>query len=146
GKNRLIDEFARYARAGGARVLTGQCLELGEEGLPFAPFAAVLRQVLRAGGRAAFDGHEPDFARLLPELGPAGPMADHNRGYLFDLVAGLFAAQAAQHPLVLVIEDLHWADRSTRDLIAFLVRAARPGRVLLVCTSRTHEWQRGHPL
>ena len=47
---------------------------------------------------------------------------------------------------MLIIEDLHWADRSTRDLIGFLVRAARPGRLLLVCTYRTDELQRGHPL
>jgi predicted ATPase/DNA-binding CsgD family transcriptional regulator len=146
GKTRLLDEFTRYARAGGARVLTGHCLELGEEGLPFAPFAAVLRQVLRADGPSAFDGHAPDFARLLPELGPTGPMADHNRGYLFDLVAGLFATLAASRPLVLVIEDLHWADRSTRDLIGFLVRAARTAQVLLICTFRTDELHRGHPL
>ena len=146
GKTRLLAEFTRYASAAGARVLTGHCLELGEEGLPFAPFAAVLRDLLRIEGREVFDGHEPDFARLLPELGPAGPMADHNRGFLFDLVAGLFAAQAAQRPLVLVVEDLHWADRSTRDLIGFLVRAARTAPVLLVCTFRTDELHRGHPL
>jgi predicted ATPase/DNA-binding CsgD family transcriptional regulator len=146
GKTRLLAEFTRYASAAGARVLTGHCLELGEEGLPFAPFAAVLRDLLRVEGREVFDGHEPDFARLLPELGPAGPMADHNRGFLFDLVAGLFATQAAQRPLVLVVEDLHWADRSTRDLIGFLVRAARTAPVLLVCTFRTDELHRGHPL
>ncbi|MEU4776278.1 AAA family ATPase [Micromonospora sp. NPDC023644] len=155
GKTRLLEEFGRSATEGGARLLVGQCLELGEAGLPFAPFAAALRAVLRRDGPGVFDGYEAEFARLLPELarGPAGIAApavalvpDAPRGYLFDLVAELFERLAAGQPLVLVIEDLHWADRSTRDLIAFLVRAARTARLLLVCTYRTDELHRGHPL
>ncbi|MFG2059559.1 AAA family ATPase [Micromonospora sp. NPDC048930] len=153
GKTRLLEEFG--AHAGDARVLVGQCLELGEAGLPFAPFAAALREVLRRDGPAAFAGYEAEFARLLPELArvPAGiaaptglPVSDTPRGYLFDLVADLFGRIAEDRPLVLVIEDLHWADRSTRDLIGFLVRAARAARLLLVCTYRTDELHRGHPL
>ncbi|MFU8873090.1 helix-turn-helix transcriptional regulator [Micromonospora sp. SL4-19] len=151
GKTRLIEEFGAAAEA---RVLVGQCLELGEAGLPFAPFAAALREVLRRDGPAAFAGYEAEFARLLPELArvPAGaaptglPVSDTPRGYLFDLVADLFRRLAEERPLVLVIEDLHWADRSTRDLIGFLVRAARAARLLLVCTYRTDELHRGHPL
>ncbi|MFG3554976.1 ATP-binding protein [Micromonospora sp. NPDC047557] len=155
GKTRLLEEFAAGATAAGTRVLVGQCLELGEAGLPFAPFAAALRAVLRADGAEVFAGYEAEFARLLPELGrvPAGltapsarPLTDAPRGYLFDLVAELFQRLADARPLLLIIEDLHWADRSTRDLIGFLVRAARPGRLLLVCTYRTDELQRGHPL
>ncbi|WP_243422834.1 ATP-binding protein, partial [Micromonospora globispora] len=155
GKTRLLEEFARLATDGGARVLVGQCLELGEAGLPFAPFAAALREVLRRDGPGVFSGYEPEFARLLPELArvPAGvaaptglPVSDTPRGYLFDLVADLFQRIATGQPLVLVIEDLHWADRSTRDLIGFLVRAARTGRLLLICTYRTDELHRGHPL
>ncbi|MER7590206.1 AAA family ATPase [Micromonospora sp. NPDC127501] len=155
GKTRLLEEFAGWATDGAARVLVGQCLELGEAGLPFAPFAAALRAVLRADGPEVFAGYEAEFAPLLPELGRATatlttpravPLSDAPRGYLFDLVAELFQRLADARPLVLIIEDLHWADRSTRDLIGFLVRAARPGRLLLVCTYRTDELQRGHPL
>ncbi|SCE88550.1 Predicted ATPase [Micromonospora viridifaciens] len=155
GKTRLLEEFGALATAAGVRVLVGQCLELGEAGLPFAPFAAALREVLRHDGPAAFAGYEAEFARLLPELArvpagaapPAGlPASDTPRGYLFDLVADLFRRIAEDRPLVLVIEDLHWADRSTRDLIGFLVRAARGARLLLVCTYRTDELHRGHPL
>ncbi|GIE51150.1 helix-turn-helix transcriptional regulator [Actinoplanes nipponensis] len=148
GKTRLIEEFSRAATAEGARVLAGQCLELGEEGLPFAPFAAALRRLVHTDGPAVLDGREPDFARLLPELGPPPPDAvgETRRGFLFELVAGLFDRLAAQQPLVLVIEDLHWADRSTRDLIGFLVRAARLPHVLLLATYRTDEMHRGHPL
>ncbi|MGC5018249.1 helix-turn-helix transcriptional regulator [Micromonospora sp. DT47] len=155
GKTRLLEEFGTLATAGGARLLVGQCLELGEAGLPFAPFAAALREVLRRDGAGAFDGYESEFARLLPELArvpaavaaPAGPVpSDAPRGYLFDLVGELFHRLATAQPLVLLIEDLHWADRSTRDLIGFLVRAARTARLLLVCTYRTDELHRGHPL
>ncbi|MEU2611948.1 AAA family ATPase [Micromonospora sp. NPDC007271] len=155
GKTRLLEEFGALAAVDGARVLVGQCLELGEAGLPFAPFAAALREVLRRDGPAVLAGYEAEFARLLPELArvPAGavpptglPVSDTPRGYLFDLVADLFRRIAEDRPLVLVIEDLHWADRSTRDLIGFLVRAARAARLLLVCTYRTDELHRGHPL
>ncbi|MFC0533906.1 helix-turn-helix transcriptional regulator [Phytohabitans kaempferiae] len=148
GKTRLVEEFRRLALGEGVRVLTGQCVELGEEGLPFAPFVAALRDLLRRDGPVAFDGHEHEFARLLPELGPAGPegLVDANRGYLFELVAGLFGRLARERPLVLLIEDLHWADRSTRDLIAFLIRSARTAQALLICTFRSDELHRGHPL
>jgi DNA-binding NarL/FixJ family response regulator len=148
GKTRLVEEFCRVATAEGARILTGQCLELGEEGLPFAPFAAALRRLLHTDGPAVLDGREQDFARLLPELGPPPPEAvgESRRGVLFELVAALFGRLAEQQPLVLVIEDLHWADRSTRDLIGFLVRSARLPQVLLLATYRTDELHRGHPL
>ncbi|MDR7278313.1 helix-turn-helix transcriptional regulator [Catenuloplanes atrovinosus] len=145
GKTRLCEEFGRWAAGEGVQLLTGQCLELGEEGLPFAPFASALREVLRRGGAPLFAGHEREFAVLLPELGQPGE-AQASRGYLFDLVAGLFARMAEERPLVLLIEDLHWADRSTRDLIAFLIRSGRRSRVLLVGTYRSDELHRGHPL
>jgi predicted ATPase/DNA-binding CsgD family transcriptional regulator len=148
GKTRLVEEFCRLATAEGVRILTGQCLELGEEGLPFAPFAAALRRLVHTDGPAVLDGREQDFARLLPELGPPPPDAvgEARRGYLFELVAALLDRLSEQQPLVLVIEDLHWADRSTRDLIGFLVRSARLPHVLLLATYRTDELHRGHPL
>ena len=146
GKTRLVEEFCRTAIADGARVLTGQCLELGEEGLPFAPFAAALRELVRADGTSVLEGREQDFARLLPELGPAEAALETRRGYLFELVAALFERVSERQPLVLVLEDVHWADRSTRDLIAFLVRSARLTNVLLLATYRTDELHRGHPL
>jgi DNA-binding CsgD family transcriptional regulator len=143
GKTRLVEEFRRTV-GDAARMLTGHCLELGEEGLPYAPFAAALRELVHSDGPAVLQGREHEFARLLPELGPAG--ANDTRGQLFELVAALFARLTEQQPVVLVIEDLHWADRSTRDLIGFLVRSARLPHLLLVATYRTDELQRGHPL
>src|SRR5919199_1834610 len=145
GKTRLVEEFCRVAAAD-AQVLTGQCLELGEEGLPFAPFASALRKLISVAGLGVLDGRERDFARLLPERGPPPDPGDVRRGYLFELVAGLFARLSERQPLVLVLEDLHWADASTRDLIGFLVRSARLPHVLIVATYRTDELHRGHPL
>jgi predicted ATPase/DNA-binding CsgD family transcriptional regulator len=149
GKTRLVEEFRRHAEAEDVRVLVGQCLELGEDGLAFAPFAAILRDLLRRDGAAAFAGYEQELARLLPELGGDGPVpasVDTNRGHLFEVVSALVERLAAQRPLVLVVEDLHWADRSTRDLIRFLVRSVRATRALLVGTYRSDELHRGHPL
>jgi DNA-binding CsgD family transcriptional regulator/tetratricopeptide (TPR) repeat protein len=146
GKTRLVEEFCRSAAADGARVLTGQSLELGEEGLPFGPFAGALRELVHRDGTAVLEGREGDFARLLPELGPAPEVPETRRGYLFELVSALFARLSEAQPLVLVLEDLHWADRSTRDLIGFLARSARLPHMLLIGTYRTDELHRGHPL
>jgi DNA-binding CsgD family transcriptional regulator/tetratricopeptide (TPR) repeat protein len=145
GKTRLVEEFGRSASVEGAQMLTGQSLELGEEGLPYAPFAAALRELVNREGPAVFQGREADFARLLPELGPPDAV-DVRRGQLFEAVAALFGRLSEQHPLILVLEDLHWADRSTRDLIAFLVRSARLPHLLIIATYRTDELHRGHPL
>ncbi|WP_246608144.1 helix-turn-helix transcriptional regulator [Paractinoplanes toevensis] len=143
GKTRLVEEFCRTLTGDQVRVLTGQCLELGEEGLPFAPFSAAVRALVRSEGPAVLDGREREFARLLPELGPPG---DTRRGLLFESVGALFERVAADQPIVLVIEDLHWADRATRDLIGYLARSARVPQLLLIGTYRTDELQRGHPL
>src|SRR4051794_18936945 len=146
GKTRLVEEFCRSLAGEPVRLLTGQCLELGEEGLPFAPFAGAVRELLRAEGPGIFDGREREFARLLPELGPPPEPGDARRGLLFESVGALLARLSAEQPLVLVIEDLHWADRSTRDLIGFLVRSAHIPQLLLIATYRTDELHRGHPL
>lgn len=148
GKTRLVEEFGRIAEGEAARVLVGHCVELGEDGLPFAPFAAILRELLRASGAGVFSGYEQELARLLPELEPAGPAPalSDSRGHLFEAVSALVERAAAEGPLVLVVEDLHWADRSTRDLIRFLVRSVRRAGALLVGTYRSDELHRGHPL
>ena len=146
GKTRLVEEFCRSLAGERVRVLTGQCLELGEEGLAFAPFAAAVRELIRAEGIGVLAGHEGEFARLLPELGPPPEAGDARRGLLFESVGALFDRLSAEQPVVLVIEDLHWADRSTRDLIGFLVRSARAPQLLLIGTYRTDELHRGHPL
>ena len=163
GKTRLISEFSAQARAAGARVLTGGCLELGADGLPFGPFTAMLRDLVREAGADEIIGLLPgsgrairELARLLPELGGAAPALPpiaaeptpgEARARLFEEVLTLLERLAGERPLVLVIEDAHWADRSSRDLIAFLIGYQRALRnVLIVVTFRSDELHRTHPL
>jgi ATP/maltotriose-dependent transcriptional regulator MalT len=154
GKSRLVAELAERSRGAGVRVLMGGCLELGADGLPFAPFTSVLRELVRDLGAAGVaellpGGAARELARLLPEFGePAGSQdAGEARARLFEQMLILFERLAEAGLLVLVIEDMHWADRSTRDLLAFLVRnQPSAGGVLIVATYRSDELHRTHPL
>jgi ATP/maltotriose-dependent transcriptional regulator MalT len=155
GKTRLVEEAAARARAEGARVLTGSCIEVGGEGLPLSPVVDVLRSLMRQMQGDELDGvlgpARVELARLLPELDPHSPPSAAAAGAegnarVLELVFGVIQRLAADRTLMLVIEDLHWADRSTLDLVALLVRALREARVLLVITFRSDELQRGHPL
>jgi DNA-binding CsgD family transcriptional regulator len=138
----------------GARVLVGGCLELGADGLPFAPFTGVLRDLVRDLGAEAVASLVPgrgarELARLLPELGDpeSGGDPGESRARLFEQVLTLLEHLAAQSPVVLVIEDAHWADRSSRDLIAFLIGNQRVlNGVMIVVTFRSDELHRTHPL
>jgi DNA-binding CsgD family transcriptional regulator/tetratricopeptide (TPR) repeat protein len=165
GKTRLVGEVVTAARRAGATVLVGGCVELGGEGVPFAPLIEALRGFVRdldepELARLLPDQARSELARLLPELDPPaaadsrleperltstpGPWTDQGR--LFEQLLGLLERLGADGPAVLVVEDLHWADRSTRDLLAFLVRNLRHGRLLLVMTYRSDELHRRHPL
>jgi DNA-binding CsgD family transcriptional regulator/tetratricopeptide (TPR) repeat protein len=164
GKTRLVGEVVAAARAAGVTVLHGGCVELGGEGVPFAPLVEALRAFVRDLDEPALARMVPgqsrvELARLLPELGPPdGPGAGDRaamggdpgpwseQGRLFELLLGLLERLGSERPALLVVEDLHWADRSTRDLLAFLVRTLRHGRLLLVMTYRSDELHRRHPL
>ncbi|HXD59126.1 MAG TPA: AAA family ATPase, partial [Thermoleophilaceae bacterium] len=155
GKTRLVEETAARAREKEVRVLIGSCVELGGEGLPFSPLVDALRSLIRVTPPDELDGFlgpaRFELARLLPELDPDTalmtlPPGDTGNARLLELVLGVVQRLAADRPLLLVIEDLHWADRSTLDLVALLVRALRGVRVLLVVSFRTDELHRDHPL
>ncbi|WP_168215257.1 helix-turn-helix transcriptional regulator [Micromonospora sp. MH33] len=153
GKSRLTQELAAGAAGRGVRVLSGGCVELGGEGIPLAPLVDVLRALARSTPADELDRllgpARREFARLLPELDPAGTVGarqDGSAAQLFEHVLGLITRLAAQRPLLLVVEDLHWADRSTRDLVAFLVQTLRELGVLLLLTYRSDELHRRHPL
>ena len=144
GKSRLVAEFtARVANQ--ALVLAGGCVGLGRAGLPYAPFTGVLRELVRQRGISEVTGLLPgtgadELAALLPELGsppPAGGDLELVRGRLFGLLLTLLERLAEKQLVVLVIEDVHWADRSTGDLLSFLVRNLRHGAVLMVVTFRS---------
>jgi DNA-binding CsgD family transcriptional regulator len=146
GKTRLVAELTGRCAADGIQVLAGGCVPVAEGGLPYAPIVEVLRGLLAELGvdaiRELTGPSWPELARLLPALGEAESMTPPDRegqGRLFELLFGLLGRLSARTPLVLVVEDLHWADRSTRDLLAFLVRNLRRERVLLVVTYRSDE-------
>ncbi len=154
GKSRLVSEFAERSRGKGARVLAGGCLELGVDGLPFAPFTSMLRDLARdlgADGIAALlpGGTTRELGRLLPEFGEPAGAGDTGeaRARLFEQVLVLLEQLADAGPVVMVIEDAHWADRSTRDLLAFLIRNQRAlDGLLIVVIYRSDELHRSHPL
>ncbi|MGV9693883.1 helix-turn-helix transcriptional regulator [Streptomyces sp. NPDC003444] len=152
GKTRLIEEFTGTARDRGAVVALGGCVELGADGLPFAPFSAALRALRRLLPdelTAAADGQHGELARLLPELGDPGghdPADEDSTARLFELTVRLLERLAADRTLVLVLEDLHWADTSTRHLLTYLLRTLRRGRIVVVASYRADDIHRRHPL
>ncbi|MEE1814378.1 AAA family ATPase [Streptomyces sp. SP18ES09] len=152
GKTRLIEEFLDTARDRDAVVALGGCVELGADGLPFAPFSAALRALRRRiPGEldAAAEGHEGELARLLPELGDPGshePSDEDSTGRLFELTVRLLERLTADRTIVLVLEDLHWADASTRHLLTYLLRTLRRGRIVVVASYRADDIHRRHPL
>ena len=131
--------------SGGALVLTGDCVELGESELPYVPLVAALRPLARSGD-PALTGRVPraPVAPLLPGLGPAAPSAHRRSGRrarraqarLFEGLLSLLDGLGRGEPVLLLIEDLHWADRSTRAALAFLARSLGAERVLVVATYR----------
>ena len=154
GKSRLITELAAGAERDGMTVMLGECLPLGDGELPYAPIMAALRSLLRGGDRERVEtwlsSGRSELAVLLPELardgdGPGSPPSQLSQGRLFEQVLAVLRAAANERPLMLVIEDFHWADRSTRDFLAYLVRAARREAIALVVTYRPDELHRRHP-
>src|SRR5215831_19151342 len=157
GKTRLVTELIARARAQGALALAGGCLDVGEGVVAYAPMVEALRSL---GGaidpaelESVLDGARAELARLVPDLGaPAGARVQDAAGAggllpgrLFELLLGVLHRLAARGPVLLVVEDLHWADQSTRELLGFLVRNLRAG-VSLVLTFRSDELYRRHPL
>jgi DNA-binding CsgD family transcriptional regulator len=150
GKTRLLGEFLDRAADQGAIVAPGACVELGAEGLPFAPASAALRALARELGpelAQAVAGREQDIAWLLPDLA-TGPVKDGevNRPRLFEMVLSILEQLSAERTIVLAFEDLHWADGSTRELLGFLIRLLRTGRILIIGTVRIDALERRHPL
>lgn len=149
GKTRLLGEFAGVARADGAAVLTGRCLGVGEAGLPYLPFMEVVEQL---------HAYNPDLVTSRPplaglarlgSLGSGSAEADE-RAYgqlqLFDAVLGALVDLASDRSVVLILEDLHWSDASTRDLVAFLLSRLSTQRLLVIASYRTDDLHRQHPL
>lgn len=153
GKTRLVSAAADDAHRAGATVLLGRCDE--QPVMPYQPIAEMVRWVLdhvvgsdleqRLGERTV------ETLRLLaglPRPGRAGLglAADADRVDLFEAVAALLQTLAAEHPVVLVLDDLHWSDPPTAALLRYVVRRLDGSGVFLMCTHRSGETEPGHPV
>lgn len=149
GKTRLLTRAAEAAADQGAAVVWSHCVDLGEVGLPYLPFTEALT-TLRAAHEAvdATVAARPALARLLDATLPADDeQSQGERLQLFESIAAALAASgSADAPLVLVVEDLHWADPSSRDVLRFVVARLRTEHVLVVASYRTDDLHRRHPL
>jgi len=134
GKTALLRRFAERARERQARVLVGECSEI-EARRPFGP---------------VIDAFRAQGLGLPEELGQYAPgaqaLAETERYRAHAGFSERLAAESAAAPVVLVIEDLHWGDEATYELVPYLARKLRDRRVLLVATYRTDELHRTHPL
>lgn len=153
GKTRLVGELERRLAGAGTLVLRGESIEQGDEELPYAPLTSALRPLVRARHPALGElsaGSRAQLAALLPGLEdavPAEPRAERpGQLRLFEAVLELIDLLSQEQPVTLILEDMHWADRSTSTFISFLARGMRQERVMGLLTYRTDELHRRHPL
>ncbi len=158
GKTRLSLEFARARADGRATVLIGRCEE--EALVPYQPFIEALRwyaricpeedlraQLAAVGGGGELSPFIPELTRRIPDLPtPAAMNPEGQRYRLFETVSALLAAMSRTHPVLLVVDDLHWADKPTLLLLKHIARAPEPAVMLVIGTYRDSELNRMHPL
>src|SRR6185503_18077424 len=156
GKSRLVEEAMRLAGERGMRVLRGACVNIGAAGVPYGPIVEALRELHRELSDEELDalvGHSgADLARLLPAFAPSvaqpEPTAQSQwlQACLLEAILGLVQRLAERAPVLLVVEDLHWADPGTRETLTYLVRNLRSDATSLLITYRSDELHRRHPL
>lgn len=153
GKTRLVRELGERASQAGARVLAGECVEFGQDGRPYAPFVSIVRRLVRevgVGRVIEWAGSTGDellnfVPQLLPSSGVPGP-GDVRRARLQLALSTLIESCARTRPVVLVLEDLHWADRSTRSFLPELLHATRDLAAVTIMTVRSDELTAGGDL
>ena len=154
GKTRLAAELTRRAQRMGMTVLIGGCSE-ADLPLPYLPFLEAIGNYLAASDiknvRSRLGPIRRELAHLFPQLEPDGVPVDttdqtSGRTRLFEAILSLLILPAVEHGLMVIVEDLHWADASTRELLDYLTRRLRNVRILVVATYRRDEMHRRHPL
>jgi DNA-binding CsgD family transcriptional regulator len=156
GKTALCERLAEYVREQGGRALFGYCYEEGFSSLPYLPFVVALRDYLvdhdaesvlsQLGSDAPYLGRiVREVRERVVETQPAGD-PEEDRWRLLEAITHFLGAIAAEAPLLLVLEDLHWADRGTLDALRHLARSVGGMRMLVVGTYRDVEVDRTHPL
>ncbi len=156
GKTRLAAELAGLVHADGAVVLAGRCDE--DLGVPYQPFVEALRHyVSHSSGEglgAGLGRHGGELVRLVPEIAtlltglpdPLRSDPETERYRLFDAVSAWLGALSAEAPVLLILDDLHWAAKPTLLLLRHVLRSPDPARLLLLGTYRDTELSRTHPL
>ena len=156
GKTRAAEELATFARVSGARVYWGRCRE--DEGAPaYWPWVQAVRSYARDADPVALawqlGGGAAEVAQLIPEVAekldiePAkGSDSEEARFRLFDSVTSLLLAAARDRPIVIVLDDLHWADEPSLLLLRFAARELASSGLLILGTYRDVELGRHHPL
>lgn len=154
GKTRLAAELTKRARKLGCDVLWGSCSE-AELALPYLPFVEAVGNHLgeqnTAAVRAELGPTAAELAQLFPQLAegsPTLPAGDPAQAKLrlFESVVALLELWARDRGLLLVLDDVHWADSSTRELLDYAARRLVRRRVMILATYRTDELDRRHPL
>jgi adenylate cyclase len=158
GKSRIASEAGAEASQRGFSVFTGNCYDL-DDSVPFIPFVEIFEAALaRAASpeifREALGEDATAFARLMPQLRrlfpdippPVQTSPDQSRRILFNAIAELVARRAAMKPVLLLLEDLHWADEETLSLLDHLARSLAGIPVMIIATYRDSETDVGKPL
>ena len=157
GKTRLLQEAQVYARLRRFTVVLGRCYEQ-ETGIPYLPFIEMFQARFRAMDRAGLldelGATASEFVKLIPEVRKALPDVAEStalepvqeRLRLFSSIADYFRGQSRRGPLVMVLEDLHWADAATLGLLQHLARSLQSERTLILGSYRDVELDRKHPL
>ncbi len=150
GKSRLIAEVAAQATVDGWLVLVGHCVGEAGTALPYLPFAEILGRLSAVEPETADDlvAAHPDIARLVPgravPVHPEGDVLD--RAAVFEAVHSALDDLASRQPVLLVVEDVHWADQTSRDLLTLLFTRGFSGPVSLIASYRSDDLHRKHPL
>ncbi|MEI7054904.1 AAA family ATPase [Nocardioides sp. CCNWLW239] len=153
GKTRILRELRGRAVADGRQAFVGHCLDFGDSAEAYLPFTEILDNITTALPEAVAqvaDVH-PALLRMAPVARVLGgaDTADQealDRGNLFAAIHALLERAAEKAPVLVVVEDTHWADQSTRDLLTFLFTRPFTGPVTLVASYRADDLHRRHPL
>ncbi|MGH3413450.1 MAG: ATP-binding protein [Marmoricola sp.] len=150
GKTRLIGEFLGSLQGAGWRCLVGHCLDFGDTAMPYLPFTELLRRLAQAEPELANElaGTHPALAQLSRSARGAEslPREGLDRAEIFASMHAFLEDLAGRSPVMVVVEDAHWADGSSRDLVSFLLARGFAGPVGLVVSYRSDDLHRRHPL
>jgi DNA-binding CsgD family transcriptional regulator/tetratricopeptide (TPR) repeat protein len=153
GKTRLLSELRDHAQAAGWQVVVGHCLDFGDGALPYLPFTEIFGRLSNTAPAvaASLSASHPAVTRLMPDGrsdtdGSQVQSEPMTRSRLFEAVHSALEQLAGDGPLLVIIEDVHWADQSTREMLSFLFARQFSLPICVVASYRTDELHRRHPL